>query len=135
MIRLRKILVITLASVIAASFAACSWIAYEGARAEKKKTPSDVTKLVAVVNGVRSVDVIPFYTSDGLTRIEATLIVEATFIQVMGQDVTHRLDTLTFNDTQIEAHYTWGQNENDMGHFFYINADLTTLQITVTHCL
>ncbi|NIU38488.1 hypothetical protein GWN65_00515, partial [Candidatus Bathyarchaeota archaeon] len=46
---------------------------------------------------------------------------------VMGEYVTHRLDTLTFDDTQIEAHYTWGHSEIDMGHVFDMTADLTTL--------
>jgi len=99
--------------------------------------PSDpnITTFTAIVNGMRSVDVFVYVDiSDGLTEKEAKLIAEATFIQVMGEEVTHRLDTLTFDDTQIEAHYTWGHDENDMGHVFDMTADLTTLQITVSHC-
>jgi len=57
-----------------------------------------------------------------------------TFIKVKGDYVTHRLDTLTFDDAKIEAHYTWGIDENDMGHVFDVTADLTTLLMTVTHC-
>ncbi len=72
--------------------------------------------------------------SDGLTEKEAELIVGTTFIQVLGDCVTHRLDILTFDSTEVEAHYTWGINEDDMGHVFDVTADLTTLQITVTHC-
>jgi hypothetical protein len=71
---------------------------------------------------------------DGLTEEEAELIAGTTFIRVMGDRVTHRLDTLVFNDIEMEAHYTWGHDENDMGHVFHMNADLTTLQITVDHC-
>jgi len=69
-----------------------------------------------------------------LTREEAEQIAEATFTAVMGEEVTYQLDTLTFNDTQIKAHYTWGFDENDMGHIFDMTADLTTLLITVNHC-
>jgi len=95
----------------------------------------DVLKLMAVVNGMRYVGVfVRVNISDGLTREEAEQIAEATFIEVMGEEVTYRLDTLTFNDTQIEAHYTWGVDENDMGHIFNMTADLTTLLITVNHC-
>jgi len=97
--------------------------------------PSDVTKFKAVVNGMRDVDVlVRVDISDGLTKEEAERIAEATFIQVMGERVTHRLDTLTFNDARIKAHCTWGVNENDMGHVFDMTADLTSLLITVTHC-
>ena len=89
----------------------------------------------AVVNDMRDVDVlVRVNISDGLSEKEAELIAEATFIQVMGQNVIRQLDTLTFDDAQIEAHYTWGYDENDMGHVFEMTADLITLQITVTHC-
>ena len=97
--------------------------------------PADVTKFTAVVNGMRSLDVfVCVNMGDGVTEKEAELIVGTTFILVMGEYVTHRLDTLTFDDTQIEAHYTWGHNEIDMGHVFDMTADLTTLQIAVSHC-
>lgn len=95
----------------------------------------DVIKFMAIVNGMRYVSVfVRVNISDGLTREEAEQIAEATFIEVMGEEVTYQLDTLTFNDTQIEAHYTWGVDESDMGHIFDMTADLTTLQITVNHC-
>jgi len=96
---------------------------------------ADVTKFKAVINGMKSVDIfVCVNISDGLTEKEAELIVGTTFIQVKGDYVTHRLDTLTFDNTQIEAHYTWGVDENDMGHIFDVTADLTTLLITVEHC-
>jgi hypothetical protein len=96
---------------------------------------ADVTKFKAVVNGMWSVDVfVCVNISDGLTEKEAELIVGTTFIHVKGEYVTHRLDNLTFDSAEIEAHYTWGINEDDMGHVFDLTADLTTLQITVTHC-
>ena len=95
----------------------------------------DVIKLMAFVNGMRYVNVfVRVNISDGLTREEAEQIAEATFIEVMGEEVMYQLDILTFNDTQIEAHYTWGIDESDMGHIFDMTADLTTLQITVNHC-
>jgi len=94
----------------------------------------DVIKLMAVVNGMRYVSVfVRVNISDGLTREEAEQIAEATFIAVKGE-VMYQLDTLTFNDTQIEAHYTWGVDESDMGHIFDMAVDLTTLLITVNHC-
>jgi len=95
----------------------------------------DVIKLQAFVNGMRYVSVfVRVNINDGLTGEEAEQIAEATFIKVMGEEVTYQLDTLTFNDTQIEAHYTWGVDESDMGHVFDMTADLTTLLITVNHC-
>ena len=94
-----------------------------------------VTKFEVVVNGMRSVDVfVCVNMSDGLTEKEAELITGTTFIQVKGEYVWRRLDTLTFDDTQIKAHYTWGYNENDLGHIYDMTAILTTLQITVDHC-
>jgi hypothetical protein len=99
--------------------------------------PSDtaVTELKVVVNEVKTMDVhVCVDISDGVTEEEAELIVGTTFIVVIGEYVTHRLDTLTFDDTQIEAHYTWGVDENDMGHVFDMTADLTALQATVSHC-
>lgn len=110
--------------------------AYVFAKVVCMHAPSDVTKFTAVVNGMRDVNVfVHVDISNGLTKEEAERIAEATFIEVMGERVMHRLDTLPFNDTQIKAHYTWGVDENDMGHVFDMTADLTTLQITVTHCL
>jgi hypothetical protein len=103
-----------------------------------QSAPSEVTTFTAVVNEMLNVDVVADVDlSNGLTRAEAEQIAEATFIEVMGKnwgEVMHRLDTLTFNDTQITARYTWGLDENDMGHVFDMTADLTTLRITVTHC-
>jgi hypothetical protein len=137
-IRLRKkLLAVAMIIAIAVSFVAYAWAARdEGADTEKNpEPPSDVLEFKAVVNGMRSVDVfVCVNLTDGLTENEAELIVGTTFILVMGDYVTDRLDTLTFDDTQIEAHYTWGHDENDMGHVFDMTADLTTLQITVSHC-
>ena len=133
----KKLLAVAMVVAIAVSFAAYAWAARdEGARAEiNQEARLDVTEFKAVVNGMRSVDVFVYVDiSDGLTKKEAELIVGTTFILVMGDYVTHRLDTLTFDDIQIEAHYTWGHDETDMGHVFDMTADLTTLQITVSHC-
>jgi len=133
----KKLLVVALMVAIVLPLVAYAWIEMdEGAWAEKnQEAPSDVTEFRAIVNGVRSVDVfVCVNISDGLTEKEAELIVGTTFILVMGDYVTDRLDTLIFDDTQITAHYAWGHDENDMGHVFDMTADLTTLQITVSHC-
>ncbi len=100
-----------------------------------QSSPLEVTKFTTVVNGMTSLDVfVAINISDGLTEKEAELIVGASFTYVKGEYVTHQLDTLTFDDAKIEAHYTWGINENDMGHVFDVTADLTQLQLTITHC-
>ena len=106
-----------------------------GAWTEKNQAPSDVTKFEVVINGMRSMDVfVCVNISDGLTEKEAELIAGTTFIQVRGEYIWRRLVTLTFDDTQIQAHYAWGCDETDLGHIYDMTADLTTLQITVDHC-
>ncbi len=98
-------------------------------------TCAEVSKFTADVNGMRSVDIfVCVNISDGVTEKEAELIVGTTFIRIKGDYVTHRLDTLAFDSDKIEAHYTWGIDENDMGHVFDVTADLTTFLMTVTHC-
>ena len=88
-----------------------------------------------VVNGVREVELhVPVRVEDGLTREEAERIAEETFTQVMGEKTLHRLDTLKIEENIMEAHYTWGLDENDMGHVFDMALDITTSLITVTHC-
>ena len=121
---------------IALPLMAYAWIEIDkSVRAEKNQAPSDVTKFRAIVNGMTNVDVFVYVDiTDGLTKNEAELIAGTTFIIVKGDYVTDRLDTLTFDDTQITAHYTWGHDENDMGHVFNMTSNLTTLQITVSHC-
>jgi len=123
-------------SVIVVSFSIYALATSEGARAENnQEAPSGMTNFQTVVNGMRNMDVLVYVDiSDGLTKVEAKQIAEATFIQVMGQNVMRQLDTLTINDSQIKAHYFWGCDENDMGHVFFMDVDLTTLQITVSHC-
>ena len=122
--------------IIVVSFSIYALAASKGAWPENnQEEPSGMTNFKAVVNGMRNVDVLVHVdSSDGLTEEEATQIAEATFVQVMGQTVMRQLDTLILSDTQIKAHYFWGYNENDMGHVFYMDANLTTLQITVSHC-
>lgn len=103
-----------------------------------QSAPSEVTTFNAVVNEMWTVAiVVDVDLSDGLTKVEAEQIAEATFTEVMGNrwgDVMRRLDRLTCNETSIAAHYTWGLDDTDMGHVFDLTADLTTLRITVTHC-
>ena len=130
-------LVVAMMIAIAVSSVAYAWVARdEGTRAkENGEILPGVTKFEALVNGMKSMDVfVCVNISDGLTEKEAELIAGTTFIQVKGEYVWRRLDTLTFDDTQIRAHYAWGYDENDLGHIYDMTADLTTLQITVDHC-
>jgi hypothetical protein len=88
-----------------------------------------------VVNGIRELNVlVPVNVIDGLTREEAEQIAEETFVQVMGEKAMHRLDKLTLNENSMEAHYTWGVDERDMGHVFDMIGDIASRTITVTHC-
>jgi hypothetical protein len=100
-----------------------------------KPPESELTEFKVVVNGLRELDVLVHVNvNDGLTREEAEQIAEETFIQVMGEKVVHRLDKLTLNENSMEAHYTWGIDESDMGHVFDMTGDITSRSITVTHC-
>ncbi|MCW3980314.1 MAG: hypothetical protein NWF11_02455 [Candidatus Bathyarchaeota archaeon] len=133
----KKLLVVTLMMTILFPLVAYAWIEMgEGVGTGKNQEALlDVTKFEAVVNGMKSMDVfVCVNISDGLTEKEAELIAGTTFIQVKGEYVWHQLNTLTFDDTQISAHYTWGCDETDLGHVYDMTADLTTLQITVDHC-
>ncbi|MDH5754073.1 MAG: hypothetical protein OEY95_02540 [Candidatus Bathyarchaeota archaeon] len=133
----KKLLVVAMMIAIAVSSVVYAWVARdEGIRAkESGETLPGVTKFEALVNGMKSMDVfVCVNISDGLTEKEAELIAGTTFIQVKGEYVWRRLDTLTFDDTQIRAHYAWGYDETDLGHIYDMTADLTTLQITVDHC-
>jgi len=133
----KKLLVVALMIAISLPLVAYAWIEIgKGVWTEKnQEATSDVTEFEAVVNGMRSVDVfVCVNISDGLTEKEAELIAGTTFIQVKGEYVWRRLDTLTFDDTQIKAHYSWGYDKTHLGHVYNMTADLTTLQIVVDHC-
>jgi hypothetical protein len=136
--RLRKeLLVMAVMVSITVSSIVYAWVAGDsGARAkEDEEAIPGVTRFEAVVNGGRSMDVfVCVRISDGLTAKEAELIAETTFIQVRGERVWRRLETLTFDDTQVRAHYGWGYDETDLGNVYDMTADLTTLQIVVDHC-
>lgn len=96
-------------------------------------TPSTTFKVVVNTNPFSDL-IVPVELSTGLTQEKAELIAKATFVHVMGEKSLFRLDDLTFTDKQMTARFTWGVDENDMGHIFELTADLTTLQIAVTHC-
>lgn len=132
----RRVLVVSLMLVIVIPFSAYALATFDDVPTEKRHDdPSDMTSFTAVVNGGRSADVyVPVDMGDGLTEEEAALIAEATFTTVMGHTRIHRLDALTVKEAQMTAHYSWGYNENDLGHVFDMIVDLTTLQITVSHC-
>ena len=72
--------------------------------------------------------------SDGLTEAEAIQIAETAFIYSRGEEMLHQLDTITYDNQQVVAHYIWGYDENDMGHIFDLTADLDSLQIIISHC-
>lgn len=119
------------------SLVAYAWIELGNrVQAEKgQEAHSNVTEFKVVVNGMWSVNVsVCVNLSDGLTEKEAELIAGTTFTQVKGEYVWRRLETLTFDDTQIDAKYAWGIDETDLGHIYDMTADLTTFQITVDYC-
>lgn len=60
----------------------------------------------------------------GIYALARAQIAETTFVQVMGEKVIHRLDTLTLDENSMEAHYTWGYDESDMGHVFDMIVDI-----------
>jgi len=102
-----------------------------------KELPQPATKptrFTAVVNEGRKLDVVvDVDITDGVTEEEAQEIAETTFLTVMG-NTTHRLDSLIIGEQLIKAHFTWGVNEQDLGHIFDMTVDLTSLTIIVTHC-
>lgn len=132
----RTVLVVSLMLVIVIPFSAYALAIFDDVPTEKHPDDSsDMTLFMAVVNGVRNEDVyVPVDIGEGLTDEEAELIAETTFTTVLGHNRIHRLDTLTLKEAQITAHYSWGYNENDLGHVFDMIVDLITLQITVSHC-
>ena len=102
-----------------------------------KELPQPATKptrFTAVVNEGRKLDVVvDVDITDGVSEEEAQEIAETTFLTVMG-NTTHRLDSLVIEGQLIKAHFTWGVNEQDLGHMFDMTVDLTSLTIIVTHC-
>ncbi|UCH32167.1 MAG: hypothetical protein JSV05_01900 [Candidatus Bathyarchaeota archaeon] len=132
-----KLLVIAVIATVAISSLAYAWVANdEGNQAqEKEEAPPGVTRFEVFVNGVKTMDIfVCVNLTDGLTQKEAALIAGTTFIQVKGESVWHRLETLTFDDAQIKAHYAWGYDETDLGHIYDMTANLTTLQLIVDYC-
>lgn len=100
----------------------------------KTNDPSHSTTFEVILNGNEAPDLtVQVDLNNTLTEEDAKKIAEAAFIQTLGEKL-HRLDTLTYDDEHIIAHYTWGYDENDMGHIFDITADLTTLKMTINHC-
>jgi hypothetical protein len=133
----KKLVLIALIAAIALSSFAYAWVGKDngnGIQETEDDLPS-VTQFEVIVNGIRRLDVsVCVNISDGVSYQEAELIAGTTFIYVKGESVWRRLETLTFDDTQIKAHYAWGLNEADLGHVYDMTADLTTLQIVVNHC-
>jgi hypothetical protein len=96
--------------------------------------PADSTIFKVTLNGNEAPDlIVQVDLSDGINEEEAKMICEVAFNQTLGVRL-HRLDTITFNDEQIISHYTWGYDENDMGHVFDLIADIANLKLTINHC-
>jgi hypothetical protein len=94
-----------------------------------------LTTFEVVVNENQVTDlIVPVDLTKSLTEEEAEKIANAAFIHVKGENTLFLLDSITFNDQKIVAHYIWGVNENDLSHIFDLTADLTSRQIEVTHC-
>ncbi len=92
------------------------------------------TRFIAVVNEGRKLDVVvDVDITDGVTEEEAQEIAETTFLTVMG-NAAYRLDSLVIEGQLIETHFTWGVNEEGLGHIFDMTVDLASLTITVMHC-
>ncbi len=95
-------------------------------------TPS--TTFEVILNGNEAPELtIQVDLENGLTEDEAKNIAETAFVRTL-EGKLHRLDSITYDDEQIVAHYTWGYDENDLGHIFDITAELTNLKITIVHC-
>ena len=98
----------------------------------EEHTPS--TTFEVILNGNEVPDLtIQVDLTNGLTEDEAKDIVEAAFIRTL-EGKLHRLDSITYDNQKIVAHYIWGYDENDMGHIFDITAEITKLKITIVHC-
>ena len=100
----------------------------------KTEDPTPSTTFEVILNGNEAPDLnIQVDLTNGLTEDEAKMIAEAAFVRTL-EGKLHRLDSITYDNQQIVAHYTWGYDENDMGHIFDITAEITKLQITIVHC-
>lgn len=132
----RTLLVVSLLLVIAIPFSAYVLATVDDVQPySNPEDPSDLTSFTTMVNGVRSVDVdVLVDLNDGVTTEEAEVIAEVTFTTVMGPNRVHQVETLTLEDAQLIAECAWGYDENDLGHVFHMTVDLTTRQITVSHC-
>lgn len=115
------------------TFAPIEWkqtLTITGTQELESETTFNVT-----LNGNQAPDLtVQVDLTDGLTEAEAEKIAEAAFTQTMSEQTMHELDTLTYNETEITAHYTWGIDENDMGHVFDLTVNLDNQTITITHC-
>jgi len=100
----------------------------------KTEDPTPSTTFEVILNGNEAPDLtVQVDLNNGLTEEEAKKIAETAFTRTMGEKL-HRLDNIVYDGEQITAHYTWGYDENDMGHIFDLTADLTILKITIDHC-
>lgn len=88
-----------------------------------------------VVNGNQVTDlIVPIDLTESLTEDTAEKIANATFVHAKGENTLFMLDSISFTDQEIVAHFIWGVNEEDLSHVFDLTADLISLRIEVTHC-
>jgi hypothetical protein len=69
-----------------------------------------------------------------LTTQTAQKIADAIFIHVKGENTLHQLNSITFNNKEIIANYTWGYNQEDISHIFELKANLQNLSVEANHC-
>jgi len=97
--------------------------------------PTDSIIFNVTVNEIKAPDLtVQIVLNDGLNEAEARKIIEAAFVQTMGNQTIHELETLNQNEKTITAHYIWGIDESDLGHIFDLTVDLDNQTITITHC-
>jgi len=72
--------------------------------------------------------------TEPVIRQLAQKIANAIFVHVKGENTLYQLNSMTFNNKEIIADYTWGYNQEDMSHVFELKVDLVNLKVDVVHC-
>jgi len=70
-----------------------------------------------------------------ITKETAKRIADAVFVHVKGENTLLQLNSISFNENEIVADYTWGYNQEDMNHTFELNVDIQNQTVEVIHCL
>jgi hypothetical protein len=123
----------TISYVAVPTYAAMEW--KQNLTITDTQDPASSATFNVTVNGNQASDLtVEINMSNSITEADAENITEAAFLQTMGEQTLHELDTLTVDGTTITAHYKWGLDEADMGHVFDVTIDLSNQTITITHC-